>query len=105
MNRVLAVWPAVGAAPNGQPNPSIAFGTTLGQGGSASFSVSDTAIVRSESESVSALAFSLPYFNTGCPRLGTHWLRRFWCQLRDGQMQRRCVFVPCGRCGFFFTAR
>ncbi|KAI0032092.1 Osmotin thaumatin-like protein [Vararia minispora EC-137] len=38
------VWPAIGAAPYGSPNPSIAYGTTLGQGGSASFGVSDTAI-------------------------------------------------------------
>ncbi|VDC02764.1 unnamed protein product [Peniophora sp. CBMAI 1063] len=38
------VWPAVGAAPYGSPDSSIAYGTTLGAGGSASFAVSDTAI-------------------------------------------------------------
>ncbi|KAI0028743.1 Osmotin thaumatin-like protein [Vararia minispora EC-137] len=38
------IWPAIGAAPNGSPNPSIAYGTTLGQGGFASFGISDTAI-------------------------------------------------------------
>jgi len=35
------VWPAVGKAPNGQPDPSVAFGTTLGAGKSASFNVDD----------------------------------------------------------------
>ena len=41
----LAVWPAVGKAPNGQPDRSVAFGTRLGPGASASFGVGDTQIV------------------------------------------------------------
>lgn len=43
-NLTVAVWPAVGKAPNGQPDPSVAFGTTLGAGASASFGVDDTAL-------------------------------------------------------------
>ncbi|KAF8327576.1 Osmotin thaumatin-like protein [Cantharellus anzutake] len=35
------VWPAIGKAPNGQPDPSVSFGTTLDPGGEASFSISD----------------------------------------------------------------
>ncbi|PIL25248.1 hypothetical protein GSI_13137 [Ganoderma sinense ZZ0214-1] len=38
------VWPAVGKAPYGQPDPSVAFGTTLNPGQSASFGVDDQAI-------------------------------------------------------------
>ncbi|EIW82854.1 Osmotin thaumatin-like protein [Coniophora puteana RWD-64-598 SS2] len=38
------VWPAVGKAPYGSPDPSVAFGTTLGPGGSASFNVADSEI-------------------------------------------------------------
>lgn len=38
------VWPAVGDAPNGQPNQSIKYGTVLGPQGRASYGVSDTAI-------------------------------------------------------------
>jgi hypothetical protein len=44
-NPLLAVWPAVGKAPNGQPDPSVAFGTTLGPGSSASFGVDNGQIV------------------------------------------------------------
>jgi hypothetical protein len=40
-----AVWPAVGKAPNGQPDPSVAFGTTLQAGASASFNVDDHQLV------------------------------------------------------------
>ncbi|VDC07199.1 unnamed protein product [Peniophora sp. CBMAI 1063] len=38
------VWPAVGAAPNGKPNPAIAYGAKLAPGGTSSYGVSDTAI-------------------------------------------------------------
>jgi len=39
------VWPAVGKAPNGFPDNSVSFGTTLGPGGSDSFGVDDYALV------------------------------------------------------------
>ncbi|PBK63092.1 Osmotin thaumatin-like protein [Armillaria solidipes] len=38
------VWPAVGKAPNGVPDTSVSFGTTLGPGASASFGVDDHAL-------------------------------------------------------------
>ncbi|KAI1785671.1 Osmotin thaumatin-like protein [Ganoderma leucocontextum] len=38
------VWPAVGKAPNGQPDPSVSFGTGLNPGQSASFGVDDHAL-------------------------------------------------------------
>ncbi|KAK0202215.1 Osmotin thaumatin-like protein [Desarmillaria ectypa] len=38
------VWPAVGKAPNGVPDTSISFGTTLAPGASASFGVDDHAL-------------------------------------------------------------
>ncbi|KAK0504456.1 Osmotin thaumatin-like protein [Armillaria luteobubalina] len=38
------VWPAVGKAPNGVPDTSVAFGTTLAPGQSASFGVDDHAL-------------------------------------------------------------
>ncbi|VDB96576.1 unnamed protein product [Peniophora sp. CBMAI 1063] len=38
------VWAAVGAAPNGVPNPSIAYGKELAPGASSSYGVSDTAL-------------------------------------------------------------
>ena len=40
-----AVWPAVGKAPNGQPDPSVAFGQRLDPGQTTSFGVADTEIV------------------------------------------------------------
>ncbi|TBU32270.1 Osmotin thaumatin-like protein [Dichomitus squalens] len=36
------VWPAVGKAPNGQPDPSVAFGHRLDPGQSTSFGVDDS---------------------------------------------------------------
>ncbi|EPQ60063.1 Osmotin, thaumatin-like protein [Gloeophyllum trabeum ATCC 11539] len=36
-----AVWPAVGKAPNGQPDTSVAYGTKLNPGASSSFGVDD----------------------------------------------------------------
>ncbi|KZP02744.1 Osmotin thaumatin-like protein [Athelia psychrophila] len=38
------VWPAVGKAPNGAPDTSVAFGQELGAGASTSFGVGDTEI-------------------------------------------------------------
>ena len=38
------VWPAVEKAPNGFPDTSVSFGTTLGSGASASFGVDDYAL-------------------------------------------------------------
>jgi hypothetical protein len=44
---LLAVWAAVGAAPNGVPNPKIAWGQELSaHGGQGGFHVDDSAIVR-----------------------------------------------------------
>ena len=43
----VAVWPAVGKAPNGVPDTSVAFGDTLSPGQSVGFGVADTEIVRS----------------------------------------------------------
>ena len=40
------VWAAVGAAPNGQPDLSIAWGQKVSPGGSASTGVDDHALVR-----------------------------------------------------------
>jgi hypothetical protein len=46
-----AVWAAVGAAPWGNPDPSIAFGKMLQHnGGTTSFSISDNAVVRLTAE-------------------------------------------------------
>jgi hypothetical protein len=43
---VLAVWAAVGSAPWGNPDPSIAFGKKIGQnGGTASYKISNQAVV------------------------------------------------------------
>ncbi|EIW85682.1 Osmotin thaumatin-like protein [Coniophora puteana RWD-64-598 SS2] len=39
-----AVWPAIGKAPNGQPDPSVAHGAKLAAGKSISWSVADTQI-------------------------------------------------------------
>ncbi|KAI0032093.1 Osmotin thaumatin-like protein [Vararia minispora EC-137] len=39
-NCPFTVWAAVGAAPNGQPNPSIAFGSRLDRGNSANYAKS-----------------------------------------------------------------
>ncbi|KAH9458698.1 hypothetical protein MJO29_005791 [Puccinia striiformis f. sp. tritici] len=38
------VWPAVGKAPNGQPDPSVAYGARLDPGGSSQFGVNDREI-------------------------------------------------------------
>ncbi|KIY71083.1 Osmotin thaumatin-like protein [Cylindrobasidium torrendii FP15055 ss-10] len=38
------VWPAVGKAPNGQPDTSVAFGESLAPGASTSFGVDDKAL-------------------------------------------------------------
>ncbi|MCO5549781.1 hypothetical protein L7F22_003254 [Adiantum nelumboides] len=38
------VWPAIGAAPNGQPNQSIRFGARLNPGQSVSHGIDDHAI-------------------------------------------------------------
>lgn len=38
------VWPAVGKAPNGQPDPSVAYGARLDPGGSSQFGVNDQEI-------------------------------------------------------------
>ncbi|KAF8305107.1 Osmotin, thaumatin-like protein [Clavulina sp. PMI_390] len=38
------VWPAIGKAPNGVPDTSVAYGTSIGEYGSASFGISDTEI-------------------------------------------------------------
>ncbi|KAF8305105.1 Osmotin thaumatin-like protein [Clavulina sp. PMI_390] len=38
------VWPAIGKAPNGVPDTSVAYGTTLAPGASASYSIADTEI-------------------------------------------------------------
>jgi hypothetical protein len=35
------VWPAVGKAPNGQPDPSVAYGAKLAPGASSRFGVND----------------------------------------------------------------
>ncbi|EIM91068.1 Osmotin thaumatin-like protein [Stereum hirsutum FP-91666 SS1] len=36
------VWPAVGKAPNGAPDTSVAYGTSLAAGGSVSYTIGDT---------------------------------------------------------------
>ncbi|KZT21566.1 Osmotin thaumatin-like protein [Neolentinus lepideus HHB14362 ss-1] len=36
------VWPAIGKAPNGSPDPSVAYGTTLDSGASVSYGISDS---------------------------------------------------------------
>jgi hypothetical protein len=38
------VWPAVGKAPNGQPDPSVSYGTKLNPGGESQFNVNDREI-------------------------------------------------------------
>lgn len=38
------IWPAVGKAPNGQPDDSVAYGTELAPGGTADFGVDDSEI-------------------------------------------------------------
>ncbi|KAA1107349.1 hypothetical protein PGT21_010923 [Puccinia graminis f. sp. tritici] len=38
------VWPAVGKAPNGQPDPSVSYGTKLNPGGESQFGVNDREI-------------------------------------------------------------
>ncbi|EIW82729.1 Osmotin thaumatin-like protein [Coniophora puteana RWD-64-598 SS2] len=38
------IWPAIGKAPNGVPDTSVAYGTTLGAGASASYSIADTEV-------------------------------------------------------------
>ncbi|KAF7323405.1 hypothetical protein HMN09_00121400 [Mycena chlorophos] len=38
------VWPAIGKAPNGVPDPSVAFGAQLGAGKSQSFTIGNTEI-------------------------------------------------------------
>ncbi|EFP84263.2 uncharacterized protein PGTG_10641 [Puccinia graminis f. sp. tritici CRL 75-36-700-3] len=40
-NCPFTVWPAVGKAPNGQPDPSVAYGAKLEPGGSSQFGVND----------------------------------------------------------------
>lgn len=40
-----AVWPAVGKAPNGAPDTSVAYGTSLAAGGSVSYTIGDTELV------------------------------------------------------------
>ena len=49
-----AVWPAVGKAPNGQPDRSVSFGKRLDPGQSVSFGVDDHALVRFPVSIVSA---------------------------------------------------
>ncbi|KAF8305104.1 Osmotin thaumatin-like protein [Clavulina sp. PMI_390] len=36
------IWPAIGKAPNGVPDTSVAYGTTLSAGASVSYSIADT---------------------------------------------------------------
>lgn len=42
----VAVWPAVGKAPNGKPDTSVRFGAKLAPKASTSFNVGDKQLVR-----------------------------------------------------------
>lgn len=54
------VWPAIGKAPNGIPDTSVAYGTTLGTYQSASYGIDDHQIVRIyHSENVPILTTTL----------------------------------------------
>lgn len=45
-NCPFTIWPAIGKAPNGVPDTSVSYGTTLGTYKSASYHIDDHQLVR-----------------------------------------------------------
>jgi hypothetical protein len=86
----LAVWPAVGQAPNGVPTTKGAFGKELKPGQRTSFVVDDHALVRPFVFFFTRILLTFP---VGRSCLGPHRLRRQGRQLQDWRLQGRCV--PC----------
>ena len=76
MNRIaegnaLAVWPAVGKAPNGQVDTSVSFGAKLNPGQSVSWGIDNHQLVRAAAPPSTSRALTC---NLGHPWLGPHWL-------------------------------
>ena len=67
----LAVWPAVGKAPNGQVDNSVRFGAKLNPGQSVSWGIDNHQLVRAAAP---PYAFRVLTCNLGHPWLGPHWL-------------------------------
>ena len=57
-----AVWPAIGKAPNGVPDTSVAYGVELEAGSSTSFTIGDTETVRVFLSSTQAIEHQLTHF-------------------------------------------